>query len=251
MIAYSGGVDSTYLAYAAHQALGGNILCVTVHSPLVPRREADLAGRIAREEGWKHQSVHIDILQFPGVRDNPPDRCYHCKKKIFDVLCSLAKEEGIAEIIEGSNADDTADYRPGARAVTEANIKSPLLEAGLGKSEIRQLSHEAGLPNWQKPAQACLASRIPYGTRLTEENLQQVDEAEQILLEKGITQCRVRHHGEVARIEVPKAEIPQLTGELQDSIVSRFHALGFRHIAVDLEGYRTGSMNAALVPCQP
>ena len=246
-VAFSGGVDSTFLLYAAKEALGEKCLAITVVSPLLPLGEKEEAERLCREIGARQLLLPVDPLQVPGVAENPKDRCYHCKREIFSRILDAAEQEGLAAVAEGSNRDDEGDYRPGHRAIQELRIHSPLREAGLTKAEIREFSREAGLPTWDKPSFACLASRFPYGERLTEEKLRRVGEAERLLSEEGFRQYRVRLQGNAARIEVEEKDFPRLLEPgLRGRICREFRAFGFSYISLDLEGYRTGSLNEVL-----
>ena len=244
-VAFSGGVDSTYLLWAAREALGDRVLALTVASDFVPRRELDRAETFCRERGIPLTVVPVDVLAVPGVADNPPDRCYLCKKALFTHLWEAARERGFSTLAEGSNADDDGDYRPGLRAVRELSAASPLREAELTKADIRLLSRAAGLPTWNKPSLACLASRVPYGDRITEAKLSMADRGELSLLERGFSQVRVRVHGNVARIEVPPEELKKLM-ELRTEIAAELRHIGFAYVTMDLEGYRTGSLNEVL-----
>lgn len=248
VIAYSGGVDSTLLLRCAADALGAqNVLAVTARSATYPERELQAAKNLAQELGVSHKIILSEELDVPGFAQNPTDRCYLCKSELFQKIRALAAENGITAVAEGSNLDDMGDYRPGLRAVAEQGIKSPLREAELSKAEIRELSHELGLPTWNKPSFACLSSRIPYGESITLEKLTRIDRAEQLLLDMGFHQVRVRHHDKIARIELSPQEMPRL---LQNDNAQRINtalkALGFTYVAVDLGGYHTGSMNASL-----
>ena len=246
-VAFSAGVDSTFLLRAAHEELGDRVVAVTVRSPLIPRRELDDAAAFCRQEGIRHAFVDFDALAVPAVAANPPDRCYHCKKEIFARIAAFARANGCAAVVEGSNTDDDGDYRPGQRAIQELGIRSPLREAGLSKEDIRALSREMGLPTWSKPSFACLASRIPYGEPLTTEVLGRVERAERWLLDAGLglAQVRVRAHGILARIEVPPPDIPRLAARA-DEIAAAFRGFGFAYVTLDLQGYRTGSLNETL-----
>ena len=247
-VAFSGGVDSTLLLRAAVDALGKDrVIAVTVRSEAMQRQEAETAADFCAAMGVRHFVAEFTMLDVPGIRDNPPDRCYLCKRALFSRMLQIAGEQGFQTVLEGSNLDDDADYRPGRKALAELGIRSPLREAGLGKAEIRAISKRLGLPVWDKPALACLATRIAYGEQLTEEKLRAVEQAEAFLLERGFRQVRVRVHGRLARIEVPTDAIKRLL-ELCEETAACFRALGFVHVCVDLEGYRTGSMNETLPP---
>jgi len=246
-IAFSGGVDSTFLAAVAAKELGDRALAVTALSPTYPEKEQKEAVALAARLKIKHVCVESNELLIPGFSDNPPDRCYHCKKELFKVLRGVADQEGIRWIADGTNADDLGDYRPGRRAAKECGVISPLHEAGLGKEEIRELSRGMRLPTADKPAYACLASRFPYGSRITEEKLAAVDKVENAIRKLGLGQVRVRHHGDIARIEVEPAAIHQVAKpEVRKKVVAAAKKVGFLYVSVDLEGYRTGSMNAPL-----
>ncbi len=246
-VAFSGGVDSTYLAYTAHEVLGDAMLAVTARSLSFPAWEGDEAGSFCREQGIRHLEVPFRELEVPGFCENPPDRCYLCKKELFTRLLKEAAEAGAAYVAEGSNLDDDDDYRPGHRAIAELGVVSPLRQARLTKEEIRELSREAGLPTWNKPSLACLATRFVYGEPITEEKLQMVGRAERLLLELGFRQVRVRIHGRMARVEVQPDEIGRfLDPSLRQTAAARLRALGFSYVTLDLEGYRTGSMNEVL-----
>ncbi len=246
VVAFSGGVDSTLLLKLAVEALGSEtVLAVTAGGEIYPRSEREACAQLAAEIGAAWQLIEPLRMDFAAFRDNPPDRCYHCKKAIFAVMQDIAQERGLAAVVDGSNADDLHDYRPGARACRELGIRSPLQEAGLSKAEIRQLSHELGLPTWNKPSMACLASRFPYGTAVTPVKLAQVEAAEELLKSLGFLQYRVRHHGSIARIEVLPQQM-QLLCQVREMVVQELEALGFDYVALDLRGYRTGAMNEVL-----
>ena len=247
VVAFSSGVDSTFLLRVAHEELGDRVVAVTIRSHTFPKRELDEAAAFCRAEGVRHEVIDSEELDIPGFAENPPDRCYHCKRELFSKLLAFARENGLAAVLEGSNIDDDGDYRPGRRAIRELGIVSPLHEAGLTKAEIRALSREMGLPTSDKPSFACLASRFPYGERITAVGLEQVEKAEQWLLDAGLglTQLRVRSHGDMARIEVPPADIPRLASHAAE-IAAAFNEFGFAYVTLDLRGYRTGSMNEVL-----
>ncbi len=246
-LAYSGGVDSAFLASVAAEVLGRHFLAVTAASETYPESERREAGRLARRLGFRHRFIKTSELGIPGFSTNPPDRCYHCKKELFGKLARIARRAGFAVLLDGQNADDVADYRPGARAAAELGVVSPLKAAGLRKDEIRELSRERGLPTWKKPAQACLASRFPYGESITREKLARVAAAEEFLRGLGLGQLRVRDHDKLARIEVPAEDVARLAGpNLRARIVARLKKLGYAWVALDLQGYRTGSMNETL-----
>jgi len=247
LVAFSGGVDSSYLALAARRVLGDASLAVTAESPSYPRSHREMAERIAREFGIPHCFVATAEMESEAYRANAPDRCYHCKSELFGVLGRLREELGFAAVAYGVNRDDTSDFRPGHRAADEHGVLSPFLTAELGKQEIRALSREAGLPTADLPASACLSSRLPYGTAVTPERLRQVEEGEERLRSLGFRQVRLRHHGPLARVEVDPGELPRaLDPRMAERIVALLKPLGFRWVSLDLEGYRTGSLNAVL-----
>jgi pyridinium-3,5-biscarboxylic acid mononucleotide sulfurtransferase len=247
IVAYSGGVDSAYLAYAAHRALGASALAVTADSPSYPERHRAIALRLAREFGFNHLVIQTAEMARPEYRANPANRCYYCKHELYTHLTTIASERGIPVIADGSNADDRGDYRPGRQAAREFGVRSPLDEAGLTKDEIRELSRRAGLPTWDEPASACLSSRIPYFSEVTDEKLRTIERAEEILRELGFRICRVRHHETIARIELGRDEMPRaLEAEMAATIDRELRALGYQHVVVDLRGYRLGSLNDAL-----
>ena len=245
-IAFSGGVDSTFLLKVAHDVLGENAIAISAGSVLSPRRETEAATSFCRNEGIRHFTFQTDPLKIPGFKNNPENRCYICKKEIFSEIKSLASENGISTVCDGSNADDTGDYRPGMQAIRELGIKSPLLECGLTKNEIRILSKEMDLPCWNKPSAACLASRFVYGEEITEKKLKMVEKAEDFLREKGFSQQRVRIHGEnLARIEIEKNDFDKILA-IKDEMNSFFKELGFVYTTLDLTGFRSGSMNEVI-----
>ncbi len=246
VVAYSGGVDSAFLAYAASRVLGERLVAVTVASPFDPPAMQRAAAYFAAQHGIVHRVVAHDPLQDPGTRTNPPDRCYHCKTAILELLWVYAREHGFAVVIEGQNADDQADYRPGRRAVQETGTLSPLVRSDLAKAEIRQLARALSLSIWDQPSSPCLATRIPYGIELTQARLAQVGAAEDFLHAQGFRIVRVRHHGDVARIEVLPEQIPALLAVRED-VAQQLRQIGFRHVALDLQGYRMGSMNEGVI----
>ncbi|MFV0343192.1 MAG: ATP-dependent sacrificial sulfur transferase LarE [Anaerocolumna sp.] len=247
VIAFSGGVDSTFLLKTAFDVLGDNVLAVTARSSTYPEREYNEATEFAKQYGIPHEIIVSEELDVDGFSKNPVNRCYLCKNELFEKINQIAKDRGIPYVLEGSNQDDLGDYRPGLVAVTERGVLSPLRMAGLTKKEIRILSKENNIPTWDKPAFACLSSRFPYGQEITREKLAMVDQAEQLLLDEGFRQVRVRHHGEIARIEVGESEITKFFDlDLMKSIQERFKLIGFPYTALDLKGYRMGSMNETL-----
>jgi uncharacterized protein len=244
LIAYSGGVDSTFLLKAAADALGGNVLAVIAESPTYPESEVRFAVAMCERFGVSHRLIKTDEFSDENFVTNPRDRCYFCKKELFSKLQAIAKERGIPYVLDGSNHDDRSDYRPGSRAKNEAGVRSPLMELGFTKQDIRQFSRELGLPTWDKPSFACLASRIPYGTRITPEILKRIEEGEGFLRSLGFKQLRVRHHGHIVRIEVEKEDAARIIREnLMERISKKFEDLGYIYVTLDLKGYRTGSMN--------
>jgi uncharacterized protein len=247
IVAFSGGVDSSYLAWAAHQALGADALAVTALSPSYPESHRRMAEQIAAEFAIPHRFVETREMERADYRANRPDRCYFCKTELFEVLGRLAGELGFGAVAYGVNLDDRGDFRPGHRAAHEHRVLSPLVDAGLAKAEIRALSRAAGLPSAELPASACLSSRLPYGTEVTPERLAQVEAGEERLRALGFRQLRLRHHGELARVEIDPAELPRaLDPGMARAIVKALKPLGFRYVSLDLEGYRTGSLNEVL-----
>ncbi len=248
LVAFSGGVDSTFLLKVARETLGrGRIVAVTARSPVYPKREYTTARKHARVIGVQHLFVDSNELELPQFAANPVNRCYHCKKELFTQLKEIALKMNLSFIAEGSTVDDEKDFRPGMIAIREMSIRSPLREAGLTKAEIRAQSREIGLPTWNKPSLACLASRLPYGDRITPEGLRHIDKAEQFLIRLGFSQVRVRHHGKTARIEVPPEEIESLVeSHTRTRVIKKLKEIGFTYITLDLQGYRSGSMNEVL-----
>ena len=247
LVAFSAGVDSTFLAKVAHDTLGSGALAVTGRSVTLAASELEESRVLAAQIGIRHLIVDTDEIADESFGNNPPNRCYFCKNELYTVLSRVAAQEKTAVIVDGSNADDVGDHRPGMQAARELGVRSPLMEVGMTKEDIRTLSQSFGLPTWDKPAQACLSSRFPYGDRITPEKIAQVEKAESGLRELGFRQLRVRHHGDVARIEVPTADIPRLVeGETSRQVVARMKEAGFIYVTIDLEGFRSGSMNEVL-----
>jgi len=246
-IAFSGGVDSTFLIKVAHDVLGDKMIAVTATSSTYPERELKEAIKYAKDMGVKHIIISSEELEIEGFASNPKNRCYFCKKELFTKIKEVATDNGVEYVFDGSNLDDIGDYRPGMQAAKELEVVSPIKEAGLTKEDIRALSKELGLPTWNKPSFACLSSRFPYGNKITLPKLKMVDRAEQFLLDMGIRQVRVRHHGEIARIEVSPEEREQFfSTEIMDKIGTEFKTIGFTYVTLDMLGYRTGSMNEVL-----
>ena len=247
VVAYSGGVDSAYLACVAGEMLGDRALAVTADSPSYPERHRRLAIQIARQFGLRHEIIHTNELQRTEYRANPANRCYYCKHELYTHLTRIAADRQ-AVVVDGNNADDRGDYRPGRQAAREFGVRSPLDEANLGKDEIRELSRRAGLPTWDEPASACLSSRIPYHSEVTDEKLRMIERAEQALRALGFRICRVRHHDELARLEIGRGEMARaLEPEVGAAIVRELKAIGYRYVSLDLQGYRTGSLNEGLL----
>jgi uncharacterized protein len=247
VVAYSGGVDSAYLAYVASRTIGDRALAVTADSPSYPDRHRQLAIRIARDFGLRHQIIQTSELERPEYRANPANRCYYCKHELYTHLSQIAVSQG-AVVVDGNNADDRGDYRPGRQAAREFGVRSPLDEVDLTKNEIRELSRQAGLPTWDEPASACLSSRIPYHTEVTDEKLRTIERAEQVLRSLGFRVFRVRHHDTLARVEIARDEMARaLETETSEAIVRELKAVGYRYVTLDLQGYRTGSLNEGLL----
>ena len=246
-VCFSGGADSSFLLAVASETLGDRAIAVTGVDASVPKREINEAKTFCNERNVRHFVCVVNPLKEEGYRNNSPNRCYYCKRGIFTEARRIADENGFEYIAEGSNMDDVGDYRPGLKAAAEMGIKSPLREAGFDKSDVRRVSKFMGLPTWSKPAYACLASRFVYGEEITEEKLRMIDRAEQFLIERGFFEERVRIHGNVARIEVPPADIPRLASdEIRDAVYEEFKKIGFLFVTLDMKGYKTGSMNATL-----
>ncbi|MBP5285646.1 MAG: ATP-dependent sacrificial sulfur transferase LarE [Kiritimatiellae bacterium] len=247
VVAFSAGVDSTFLLRVAKDELADRVVAATIRSPAMPAREIEEAVAFCRAEKIRHEIVDIDELAVPGFAENTPERCYFCKKAVFERILELARRNGIGKVLEGSNLDDDRDWRPGRRAIAELGIGSPLRDARLTKAEIRQLSKRLGLATAGKPSFACLASRFPYGERITAAGLERVEKAERWLLGAGfgLSQLRVRSHGNMARIEVPTPDIPRLAAKAGEIAVA-LERLGFAYVSLDLRGYRSGSMNETL-----
>ncbi len=248
MVAFSGGVDSSYLAYAAHAELGADALSVTAVSASYPASHRAVAEDVIERFGLAHRFVDTHEMERADYRANRPDRCYFCKTELFEVMGELRTQLGYDAVVYGVNTDDTGDFRPGHRAADEHGVLSPFLDVSMSKEEIRALSRAAGLPTADLPASACLASRLPYGTEVTTERLSQVDRGEEALRELGFRQVRLRHHGDVARVEIAPDELPRaLDPTMTRAIVDAIKPLGFRYVSLDLEGYRTGALNEGLL----
>lgn len=247
LVAYSGGVDSAYLAWAANRTRPGHVLCVTADSPSYPRRHRDIAEAIAQQFQLPHEFVQTHELDRPEYRANPSNRCFHCKTELYEHLSQLASARGFDVIVDGSNADDRGDYRPGRDAARQFGVRSPLDEANLTKADIRALARDAGLPIWDQPASACLSSRIPYQSEVTETKLATIEAAEEVVRSFGFRVFRVRHHDTLARLEIGREEMARaLEPEINQALVSRLKAIGYKYVSLDLQGYRTGSLNEVL-----
>src|SRR5881394_473767 len=246
IVAYSGGVDSAYLAWVAHDTLGERAVAITAESPSYPERHRALAVRIARDFGLRHEIIRTGELERPEYRANPENRCYYCKHELYTHLSRLATARG-AVVVDGNNADDRGDYRPGRQAAREFGVRSPLDEVDMTKREIRELSRRAGLPTWDEPASACLSSRIPYHAEVTDEKLRTIERAEQAVRGLGFRVFRVRHHDDMARVEIARGEMPRaLEPETAAAIVRELKAAGYKFVTLDLQGYRLGSLNEGL-----
>lgn len=247
IVAYSGGVDSSYVAYIANAELGPGAICITGQSASLPSYQQTEIDRVVAEFGFHHEIIQTQELENPSYRANNADRCYFCKDELYTKLEAIAASRGIECIVDGSTTDDLDDYRPGRKAATQHAVRSPLIEVGLSKSEVRELSRRAGLPTWDKPASPCLSSRIAYGTTVTIERLGKVDRGEEILREFGFKEFRVRHHDTLVRLEIAPAELDRvLRKEVIEELAKRFRELGFKYVTLDLEGFRSGSMNEVL-----
>ena len=248
IVAFSGGVDSAYLAWAATEVLGDNVICVTAESPSYPAHHRELALTVAREFDLHHEIIFTGEVERAEYRANPENRCYFCKNELYTRLTQLARERGIAHVADGTNADDRGDYRPGRVAAKEFGVRSPLDEAGLTKAQIRELSRLAGLPVWDEPASACLSSRIPYHNEVTPAKLRQIERGEDALHALGFRVCRVRHYDTLARVELAPGDLPRaLEPPMHDAIVRELQAAGYESVTIDPKGYRTGSLNEGLI----
>lgn len=247
IVAFSGGVDSAYLAFIANRELGSAALAVTAESPSYPTFQRNVALGLVKRYGFHHEFIDSAEMADANYTANPTNRCYFCKHELYTRLQAMAAQRGFRFVVDGNNLDDTGDYRPGRKAGSELEIRSPLIEARLNKAEIRELSREHGLPTWDQPASACLSSRIPYGSEVTVEKLRMIDRGEEVLRAMGFRQSRVRHHGEVARIEIARDELMNsFSLEIFDRLSREFKNIGFQYVALDVDGYRTGALNEIL-----
>jgi pyridinium-3,5-biscarboxylic acid mononucleotide sulfurtransferase len=247
VVAFSGGVDSSYVAYVATEELGERALCITGESASLAAHQRSETGELVKRFGFQHEIIQTDEVDDPRYQANAPNRCYFCKTELYGKLAPLARERNYAFVVDGSTTDDLGDYRPGRAAANEQGVRSPLIEVDMSKREVRELSRRAQLPTWDKPASPCLSSRIAYGTPVTIERLGVVDRGEEILRSLGFREFRVRHHDELVRLEIAPAELDQaLKREVVDELAQKFRALGFRYVTLDLHGYRTGAMNEVI-----
>lgn len=247
IVAYSGGVDSSYVAYIANAELGPRAVCITGQSASLPAYQREEIDRVVERFDFHHEIIHTEELENPGYRANNSDRCFFCKDELYTKLESVARSRNIQHIVDGSTVDDLNDYRPGRQAATQHAVRSPLIEVGLSKSEVRELSRRVELPTWDKPASPCLSSRIAYGTTVTIERLSKVDRGEEILREFGFREFRVRHHDKLVRLEIAQSEMDRvLRKDVIDQLAARFRELGFKYVTLDLQGFRSGSMNEVL-----
>lgn len=247
IVAYSGGVDSSYVAYIANAELGPRAVCITGESASLPGYQRAEIDRVVEKFGFQHEVIQTQELENPSYRANNADRCFFCKDELYTKLESVARGRGIQNIVDGSTVDDLGDYRPGRRAASQHSVRSPLIEAGLSKTEVRELSRKATLPTWDKPASPCLSSRIAYGTTVTIERLSKIDRGEEILREFGFREFRVRHHDQLVRLEIARSELDRIMRkEIFAELAARFRQLGFKYVTLDLEGFRSGSMNEVL-----
>jgi pyridinium-3,5-biscarboxylic acid mononucleotide sulfurtransferase len=252
IVAYSGGVDSSYVAYVANEELGPRAVCITGQSASLPEYMRAEIDRVVEKFGFHHEIINTEELENPDYLANNPDRCFFCKDELYSKLESAARARGIQSIVDGSTVDDLGDYRPGRQAASQHAVRSPLIEVGLSKSEVRELSQKATLPTWDKPASPCLSSRIAYGTPVTIERLGKIDRGEEILREFGFREFRVRHHDQLVRLEIAQSEMDRvLRQEVFQELAARFRALGFKYVTLDLEGFRSGSMNEVLNQTRP
>lgn len=247
VVAYSGGVDSSYVARVATEELGARALIVTGESPSLAAREREDAANLAARFGFQHEFITTDEVEDPRYQANNPDRCFFCKDELYTRLTRLATKRGFAHVVDGSTIDDLGDHRPGRRAAAALGVRSPLVEVGMSKAVVRELSRRAGLPTWDKPASPCLSSRVAYGTPVTIKRLREIEDGESVMREMGFREFRVRHHDELVRLEIAPAELSKaLDREIVDKLAERFRALGFRYVTLDLHGYRSGAMNEVL-----
>jgi pyridinium-3,5-biscarboxylic acid mononucleotide sulfurtransferase len=251
VVAFSGGVDSAYLAVVANDVLAENALAVTAASPSYPMSQRRTAEAVVQQFGIRHEMIRSTEMRDPNYVANTPDRCYFCKQELYTRLQDIARSRGFRHVVDGNNVDDIGDYRPGRRAAADLQVRSPLIEANLRKADIRELSRKLGLQTWNQPASACLSSRIPYGSEVTPEKLRMIERSEELLRSLGFSQCRVRHHGEVARIEIERTDLARAMNlELFDTISRGLKKIGFKFVALDLDGYRTGALNEVLSQIQ-